>query len=79
MKMTIHLHIVPRLIMSGSVLLLPQYFFMAWNLVKHRINFTLTPVSGHEAEHSLAYSVEVKNEWSNTSTPPLLLPGVVLV
>jgi hypothetical protein len=33
---------------------------------------------GSEAEHSPASSAEVKNAWSYTSTPPILLHGVVL-
>jgi hypothetical protein len=33
---------------------------------------------GHEAHHSPPSSVEVKNEWSYTSTPPIRLHGVVL-
>jgi hypothetical protein len=37
-----HLHLALRLKMHGAVLLLPQYVFMAWCLVKHRVNFTFT-------------------------------------
>jgi hypothetical protein len=33
---------------------------------------------GHEADHSLPSSAEVKNEWSYTSTPTTRLHGVVL-
>jgi len=33
MKMTTHLHLVPRLKMSGAVPHLSQYIFMAWWLV----------------------------------------------
>jgi hypothetical protein len=32
---------------------------------------------GHEADHSLPSSVEVKNTWSYTSTTPLRLHGVM--
>jgi hypothetical protein len=39
-KLTTHLHLVPRSQMSGAIPLLPQYIFMAWCLVKHRENFT---------------------------------------
>jgi hypothetical protein len=34
---------------------------------------------GHEADHSLPFSAEVKNAWSYTSTPPIRLHGVVLI
>jgi hypothetical protein len=40
-KLTTDLHLVPRLIMRGSVLPLPQYVLKAWYLVKHSDNFTL--------------------------------------
>jgi hypothetical protein len=33
---------------------------------------------GHEADHSLPSSAEVKNAWSYTSTPPIRLHDVVL-
>jgi hypothetical protein len=33
---------------------------------------------GHEADHSPSSCAEVKDEWSYTSTPPILLYGVVL-
>jgi hypothetical protein len=39
-KLTTHLHLVPRSRVSGTILPLPQYVFMAWFLVKHRDNFT---------------------------------------
>jgi hypothetical protein len=39
-KLTIHLHLVPRSRMRGAIPPLPQYVFMAWCLVKHRDNFT---------------------------------------
>jgi hypothetical protein len=32
----------------------------------------------HEADHSIPYSVKVKNEWNFTSTAPVYLHGVVL-
>jgi len=38
-KMTTHLHLVPRSRMRGATL---QYAFVAWCLVKHRDNFTST-------------------------------------
>jgi hypothetical protein len=41
-KLTTHLHPVPRLIMLGAIHPLPQYVFMAWCLVKHKDNFTFT-------------------------------------
>jgi hypothetical protein len=38
-KLTIYLHLVPRLIMRGHVLPLSRYLFMAWYLVKHRYDY----------------------------------------
>jgi hypothetical protein len=38
-KLTAHLHLVPRLRMYGAIPLLPQYVFMVWYLVKHRGNY----------------------------------------
>jgi hypothetical protein len=40
-KLTTHLHRVPRLRTRGAILPLPQHFSMAWCLVKHMDNFTL--------------------------------------
>jgi hypothetical protein len=57
----------------------------------HLMNFISAPIHwvpralslgvkqpGHEADHSPPSSVEVKNVWSYTSTPPIHLHGVVL-
>jgi hypothetical protein len=41
-KLTTHLHLVPRSSIHGTTPPLPQYVFMAWRLVKHRDNFTFT-------------------------------------
>jgi hypothetical protein len=41
-KLTTHLHLVPRSRLRGAIPPLPQYVFMAWCLVKHRDNFTFT-------------------------------------
>jgi hypothetical protein len=41
-KLTIHLHLVPRPRMCGAMPPLTQYIFMAWCLVKHRDNFIFT-------------------------------------
>jgi hypothetical protein len=38
-KLTTHLHLVPRLRKREAIPPLPQYVFMAWCLVKHRGNF----------------------------------------
>jgi len=40
MKLTTHLHLVPRSRMHGAIPTFPQYPLMAWSLVKHRDNFT---------------------------------------
>jgi hypothetical protein len=39
-KLTTHLHLVPRSRMRGVIPPLPQYVFMAWCLVKHKNKFT---------------------------------------
>jgi len=41
-KITIHLHLVPRSNNAWSYTSTPQCAFMAWFLVKHRDNFTFT-------------------------------------
>jgi hypothetical protein len=41
-KLTTHLHIVPRSRTRGAIPSLPQYVFLAWFIVKHRDNFTFT-------------------------------------
>jgi hypothetical protein len=38
-KLTTHLHLVPRSRIRGAIPPLPQYVFMAWWLVKHSDNF----------------------------------------
>jgi hypothetical protein len=43
MKLTTHLHLVPRSIMRGAVTPLSHYAFTVWfSVKKHRINFTFT-------------------------------------
>jgi hypothetical protein len=39
-KLTTHLHLVPRSRMRGTIPPLPQYVFMAWRLVQHRDSFS---------------------------------------
>jgi hypothetical protein len=43
MKLTTHVHLMPKSIMRGAILSLPQYNSMAWcsMKIKHRDNFTL--------------------------------------
>jgi hypothetical protein len=41
-KLTTHLHLVPRSNNAWSYTSTPQYAFMAWCLVKHRDNFAFT-------------------------------------
>jgi hypothetical protein len=40
-KLTTHLHLVPRSRMRGAIPPLPLFFFMAWWLVRHRNKFLL--------------------------------------
>jgi hypothetical protein len=44
-KLTIYLHLEPRVRMSGAILPLPLYVFMAKYLVKHRDKFTFMLIS----------------------------------
>jgi len=39
-KLTTHLHLVPKSRIRAAILLFPQYVYMACCLVKHRNNFT---------------------------------------
>jgi hypothetical protein len=39
-KLTIHLHLLPRFRMRGAIPPLSQYVFVAWYLVKYRDSFT---------------------------------------
>jgi hypothetical protein len=41
-KLTSHLHLLPRSRMRGAIPPLPRYVFMVWCLVKHRDNFIFT-------------------------------------
>jgi len=41
-NLTTHFHLVPRSIMRGAILPLPQYVFMVWCLLKPRDNCTFT-------------------------------------
>jgi len=41
-KLTTHLHLVPRSRNERIYTSTPQYAFVAWCLVKHRDNFTFT-------------------------------------
>jgi hypothetical protein len=41
-KLTTHLHLVPRSRMRGAIPPFLQYVFMAWYLVKHRDNIAYT-------------------------------------
>jgi hypothetical protein len=40
MKLTTHLHVIPRLRMREAIPPRPLYIFMMWYLVKHTENFT---------------------------------------
>jgi hypothetical protein len=44
-KLTTHLHLVPRPRMRGAIPPLTQYVLMVWCLVKHRDNFTFHYIS----------------------------------
>jgi hypothetical protein len=41
-KLTTHLHLVPKSRIRGAIPPLPQHVCMAWCLVKHKDNFTFT-------------------------------------
>jgi hypothetical protein len=53
MKLTTHLHLVPRLRICGYILPLPQYVFMAWYFVQHRDNFNFTFISIQSRDSSV--------------------------
>jgi hypothetical protein len=50
----------------------------AFYAVGTRGSFSGIKVAGCEADHSPPSSVEVKNVWNYTSTPPVCLHGVML-
>jgi len=39
-KLTVHIHLLPRLRLRGTIPPFPQHVFMAWRLVKPRDTFT---------------------------------------
>jgi hypothetical protein len=62
-KLTTHLHLVPRSKNEWSYTSTPQYVFMEWCLVKHRDNFTFTFISSvlmYELSPSITAPVEKK-------------------
>jgi hypothetical protein len=54
-----------------------QTFYGAHQPPIHRVpgSFLAIKRMGHEVNHSSALSVEVKNEWSHTSSTPICLHG----
>jgi hypothetical protein len=73
-KMTIHLHLVPRSKNAWSYTSTPQYIFMTWCLVKHREFFTFTFTSISTASISRNYfTLHI-----STSTTSFGICGVVL-
>jgi hypothetical protein len=86
-KLTTHLHLVPRSKNEWSYASAPQYAFMAGVQLKHRDNFAFTLLGalipgvrrpGRETDHSPLASLEIKSTWSYTSTLPLSLHDMVL-
>jgi hypothetical protein len=63
-----------------------QLISLRWSMSRPGLGPTQPPVQwlpgekrpGSEADHSPPSSAEVKNAWTNTYTPPILLHGVVL-
>jgi len=65
-KLTTHLHLVQRLRMRGAMSLLPQYFFMAWCLVKAQgqgIFFNIVDRSCMDSAH--LYYTPIKIQFSS--------------
>jgi len=63
-KLTTHLHLVPRSRMCGILPPFPQYVLMAWCLVKHRDNFTLSwcmSCTCNVTSHDLSYTCYVSS------------------
>jgi hypothetical protein len=57
-RLTTHLHLVPRSRLSGAILPLPEYVFAAWCLLKHRDNLTL-PL------RDVAFRVNMEAAWTS--------------
>jgi hypothetical protein len=78
---TSSLHLVPRWRMRGAVLPLPQHVFMAWGLVKRRVDFYITcnlywTVSNLKFSHvqigiriAQRYSAGLRVGWSGVRVP----------
>jgi hypothetical protein len=56
-KLTTHVHLVPRSKNAWSYTSTPQYAFRAWCLVKHRDNFTFTSYA-HAGAHARTHAHE---------------------
>jgi hypothetical protein len=61
-----HLHLVPRSRMQDAITPLPQYVFMAWCLVKHRDNFSVT-FDDSKKRVSVALFVEFGQRFSDAN------------
>jgi hypothetical protein len=68
MKLTTHLHLVPKSRMRGAILSFPQYAFMTWCSVKkkHRDNFTF------------AFTFKYKKFWEDLMTAAFLQAFLVM-
>jgi hypothetical protein len=60
MKLTTHLHLVPRS-MRGAIPPLPQYVFIAWCLVKHKDNFFTFHLPRYLIKNIFIFVVNNKN------------------
>jgi hypothetical protein len=54
----------------------PQFLYVLWGPTLVPIQPVPVKLAGREADHSCQSSIEAKNEWSYTSTPPICLHGV---
>jgi hypothetical protein len=81
-KLTIHLHLVPRSRMRGAITPLPQYVLIAWCLVKHSDNFTFLlgyySWQGHRgADLFLLLATASRQALEPTNPSPQWVPGVL--
>jgi hypothetical protein len=57
-KLTIHLHLVPKLRIPEAIIPLTQYAFMVWCLIKQRIRLQIVTVK-HRGKFTFTFNIEV--------------------
>jgi hypothetical protein len=82
MKLTTHLHLVPRLRKGGAIPPLPQWIFMVWCLVKYRYNLTFifpTSINTKTTSFFPLYFHKGKDMHILTNLKNILLESVYLI